>query len=143
MNKTKTLSINEKYFKVIAVVAGLLIMAMVLAISPINKDRARATTLSNNTENLSGLIAVGGLIGGGSGFGTTGGTSTLADLVILQGLFPTSRNANQNVRDLAGLMAIGAAATNGGGFGGTGFGTTGKGIGLGELIVANNLFLDP
>lgn len=92
---------------------------------------------SNNAKNLAGLIAVNNSIGNGGG-SLTSGTNNLADLIVLGGLFPTSRNANQNAQDLVGLIAV--SNITGGGSGGAFTSGTND---LADLIILNNLFLDP
>lgn len=94
---------------------------------------------STNAKNLAGLIAVDSIATSNSGGAFTSGTDNLGELIVLGGLFPTSRNATQNAKDLAGLIAVDNILGNGSGGSFTSGGTTD----LGGLLVLNNLFLDP
>lgn len=122
-----------------AVAAAFGIMLMVVAISPVFGGTKAEAQISTNARNLSALIAVSDITDGGSLGGGGLGDEDLGSLIVLQGLFPTSRNATQNVRDLTGLIAVsnivGDGGLNGGGLSGD--------TSLGDLIVLNNLFLDP
>jgi 2-iminoacetate synthase ThiH len=124
-----------------AVAAASAVLLLVIVASPIFKASKAEAQLSTNARNLSGLIAVDSVTSGGGAFTSgTGTTDSLDSLIILQGLFPTSRNATTNAKDLQGLIAVDNVV--GGNTGTNGSFTKGT-SNLGDLLVLNNLFLDP
>lgn len=118
--------------KVIA--SGIAFVILFTAVMSYAAVAPKVKAISQNARNLSGLIAVDDITGDGGSFS---GDDDLADLIVLQGLFPTSTNPNTNAQDLAALIAVDNIVGDGGGS----FGKDSDD--LADLIVLNNLFLDP
>lgn len=134
----KAISILRIKKFVFAAAAATCVALLVVAINAAYKAPKAEAQLSTNARNLSGLIAVDSITGDNGAFTGGVGTNDLGDLIVLQGLFPTSFNATQNARDLAGLIAVDNIVADGSN------GSFTKGTDdLGDLIVLNNLFLDP
>lgn len=121
---------KTKYSILLFAVSFLWSLLLVLSVSPIFGQTHAKAQISTNARNLAGLIAVDRITGDG------GGTSSLGDLLVLNGLFGTGTTGttSTSARNLAGLIAVDRIVGNGGSFGSSGTSS------LGDLIVLNGLF---
>lgn len=126
--KNKVSQLKKKYYAMI--IPAVVMMAGMIAMMPFSfTPKAEAQTISTNTRNLAGLIAVDRITGENGGSSDT----SLGDLIVLGNLFGS--NTTTNTRDLAGLIAVDRITGDDGGSLGESDETS-----LGDLIVLNGLF---
>lgn len=101
--------------------------AMAMIIGPVSSKAA----MSTSAKNLAGLIAVDKVVGNNSGTSS----SSLSDLIVLNGLFGSSTSTTTATKNLAGLIAVDRIVGNNG----TAVSDS-SGSSLSDLIVLNGVF---